>query len=225
MILFCIVFALAWPTSAYRGVTGTTGVNMGNQRHPISALIVFSIIAIAYRVHHPQGRRLPSVQRHASTTAWTPSTYWTTRTSPCKTLGPMVREIRPRCEWQGFDGQGWQTVPPSNNKIVKSRLTTWTRPRNRRVVLGTLTAMGLAVGDPYPVFQKDDAGKLKLDKDGHGIATVHVGATSRKTPSPASWATPRIQTSTSMQRANPSSPARDQLLFHPGVLAILILSF
>ena len=38
------------------------------------------------------------------------------------------------------------------------------------VVLGTLTAMGLAEGDPYPVFQKDDAGKLKLDKDGHAIA-------------------------------------------------------
>ena len=38
------------------------------------------------------------------------------------------------------------------------------------MVLGTLTAMGLAVGDPYPVFQKDDAGKLKLDKDGHAIA-------------------------------------------------------
>jgi amino acid transporter len=37
-------------------------------------------------------------------------------------------------------------------------------------VLGALTAMGLGEGDPYPVFQKDDASKLKLDKDGHAIA-------------------------------------------------------
>jgi amino acid transporter len=30
--------------------------------------------------------------------------------------------------------------------------------------------MGLAEGDPYPVWQKDDAGKLKLDKNGNAMA-------------------------------------------------------
>jgi len=30
--------------------------------------------------------------------------------------------------------------------------------------------MGLGEGDPYPAWQKDDAGKLKLDKDSHAIA-------------------------------------------------------
>ncbi len=34
--------------------------------------------------------------------------------------------------------------------------------------------MGLAVGDPYPVFQKDDAGKLKLDKDGHAVSDPFI---------------------------------------------------
>jgi len=43
---------------AYRGVTGTTGVNMAINVIQISALIVFSIIAIAYRVHHRKARRL-----------------------------------------------------------------------------------------------------------------------------------------------------------------------
>jgi amino acid transporter len=37
-------------------------------------------------------------------------------------------------------------------------------------ILGALTAMSLGEGDPYPVWQKDDAGKLKLDKEGHAIA-------------------------------------------------------
>ncbi len=55
MFLFCIIFALGVGYIAYRGVTGTTAVNMGINIIQITALVVFSIIAIAYRVQHPQG--------------------------------------------------------------------------------------------------------------------------------------------------------------------------
>src|SRR5262252_7546616 len=47
MYLFCIGFALGVAYIAYRGVTGTTGVNMAINVIQISALIVFTIIAIA----------------------------------------------------------------------------------------------------------------------------------------------------------------------------------
>jgi len=55
MFLFCVVFALGVAYIAYRGVTGTTAVNVVINIVQISALLVFSVIAIGYRVQHPQG--------------------------------------------------------------------------------------------------------------------------------------------------------------------------
>ncbi|MGD0675546.1 MAG: APC family permease [Polyangiaceae bacterium] len=55
MFIFCWVFALGVAYIAFQGVTGTTSVNMAINIIQITALIVFSIIAIAYRVQHPEG--------------------------------------------------------------------------------------------------------------------------------------------------------------------------
>jgi APA family basic amino acid/polyamine antiporter len=55
MILFCVVFALGVGYIAFRGVTGATSVNIAINVIQISALLVFSVIAIAYRVQHPDG--------------------------------------------------------------------------------------------------------------------------------------------------------------------------
>ncbi|HLK91624.1 MAG TPA: APC family permease [Polyangia bacterium] len=55
MILFCIAFALGVAYIAFRGVTGTTGVNMLINIIQITALLVFSVMAISYRVKHPEG--------------------------------------------------------------------------------------------------------------------------------------------------------------------------
>src|SRR5579862_522311 len=55
MFLFCVLFSFGVAYIAYRGVTGATGVNMAVNIVQITALVVFSIIAIAYRTQHPQG--------------------------------------------------------------------------------------------------------------------------------------------------------------------------
>src|SRR6202142_4063270 len=55
MFLFCAVFALGVAYIAYRGVTGTTAVNVAINIIQISALLIFTVIAIGYRVQHPQG--------------------------------------------------------------------------------------------------------------------------------------------------------------------------
>jgi amino acid transporter len=57
MILFCVAFALGVAYIAFRGVTGTTGVNFAINVIQIGALLVFSVIAISYRVQHPEGAR------------------------------------------------------------------------------------------------------------------------------------------------------------------------
>ncbi len=55
MILFCVAFALGVAFIAFRGVTGTTGVNFAINVIQIAALLVFAVMAISYRAKHPEG--------------------------------------------------------------------------------------------------------------------------------------------------------------------------
>ncbi len=55
MILFCIVFAFGVAFIAFRGVTGTTAVNIAINVIQISALMIFAVIAIGYRMSHTEG--------------------------------------------------------------------------------------------------------------------------------------------------------------------------
>jgi amino acid transporter len=57
MILFCPIFAFGVAYIAYRGVTGTTAVNAAINVIQITALVVFSFMAIGYRMNHPDGAK------------------------------------------------------------------------------------------------------------------------------------------------------------------------
>ena len=57
MILFCIAFSFGVAYIAFRGVTGSTTVNAAINVVQISALLVFSFMAIGYRMNHPEGSR------------------------------------------------------------------------------------------------------------------------------------------------------------------------
>jgi len=55
MALVAIVFSFAVAYIAHRGVVGSTGVNIAINIIQITALIVFSVLAIGYRSSHPPG--------------------------------------------------------------------------------------------------------------------------------------------------------------------------
>ena len=55
MWMFCIIFSVGVAYIAFRGVGGTTGVNAAINVIQISALIVFSVMAIGHRMSHPEG--------------------------------------------------------------------------------------------------------------------------------------------------------------------------
>jgi amino acid transporter len=55
MIAIAIVFSFAVAYIAHRGVNGSTAVNIAINIIQISALIVFSVMAIGYRTSHPPG--------------------------------------------------------------------------------------------------------------------------------------------------------------------------
>jgi basic amino acid/polyamine antiporter, APA family len=55
MALVAIVFSYAVAYIAYRGVNGSTAVNIAINIIQISALLVFSVLAFGYRMNHPAG--------------------------------------------------------------------------------------------------------------------------------------------------------------------------
>ena len=57
MIGFCVIFSFGVAYIAYRGVVGATGVNIAINVIQISALLIFAVLAIGYRVNHPDGSR------------------------------------------------------------------------------------------------------------------------------------------------------------------------
>ena len=131
MWLFCIVFALRVGYIAYRGVNGTTAVNMAINIIQISALMVFAVMAIAYRSNHPQG----SVGWHLSN--GTPVNYnvdqvnvtGRQKSNPCRTPGPIISEFAQDANDKDLLARTANPFPPSNNRTGKSRQTTWTKPR------------------------------------------------------------------------------------------------
>src|SRR5437867_2527305 len=57
MIGFCVLFSFGVAYIAFRGVTGSTAINAAINVIQISALLVFSVMAVGYRMNHPEGAR------------------------------------------------------------------------------------------------------------------------------------------------------------------------
>jgi basic amino acid/polyamine antiporter, APA family len=55
MIVVAVIFSFGVSYIAHRGVSGSTGVSLAVNIIQITALVVFSIMAIGYRINHPPG--------------------------------------------------------------------------------------------------------------------------------------------------------------------------
>ena len=157
MWLFCVVFALGVGYIAYRGVNGTTAVNMAINIIQISALVVFAVMAIAYRSKHPDG----SVGLHLSN--GTPVDYNVAQVNVTDDKGKPVQDT-----WADntpkVDDKTKQPIWKQQDKQVAA--DDLDKTKNTNVVeLASLTALKLGVGDPYPAWKADDKGNA-IVKDG-----------------------------------------------------------
>jgi APA family basic amino acid/polyamine antiporter len=152
MYLFCAVFAFGVAYIAFRGVTGTTGVNMAINVIQITALVVFSIIAIAYRVSHPQD----SVGYHLSNGI--AINYQVEQTPVLDDKGKPTPDT-------------WADSSPKLDDKGQPVFKTQDRAVTKEDVANTAIPLpaGISEGDPYPVLKKEADGKLVL-KDGKAVS-------------------------------------------------------
>jgi amino acid transporter len=158
MWMFCVAFSLLVGYIAYRGVNGTTAVNMAINVIQISALIVFAIMAIAYRTSHPDG----SQGWHLSN--GTPVNYNVAQVNVTDTNNKPVQATWAdgslKYDNNNTNTPTWQT---QDRQVVADDLD---KTKNTNAVeLASLTALGLGVGDPYPAWASDAKGN-PIIKDG-----------------------------------------------------------
>ena len=166
MWLFCVGFALVVGYIAYRGVNGTTAVNMAINIIQISALVVFSIMAIAYRTSHKDG----SVGWHLSN--GTPIQYNVAQVNVVDDKGKPVQDTWADNTPKVDDKTKLPIYKQQDRQVTKDDLD---KAKNTNAVdLAGLTAMGLGEGDPYPVWKADDKGNTILDKDGKPTADPFI---------------------------------------------------
>ena len=172
MCIFCVVFSFFVAWIASRGVTGSTGVNVAVNIIQITALIVFSVIAIGYRVSHKQD----SVGWHLSN--GTAVQYQVAQTNTLDDKNQPVPDAwadnSPKFQVDDKgkvvndkDGKPVPAIKQQDRQVVADDLD---KTKNTDAPsLASLTALGVGVGDPYPLFQVDDKGKEVVDKDGKAI--------------------------------------------------------
>jgi amino acid transporter len=156
MGLFCIVFAFGVGYIAYRGVNGTTAVNMAINVIQISALVVFAIMAIAYRSKHPDG----SVGLHLSNNI--PIDYNVAQVPQLDASNKPVPST-----WADgsakLDAKNQPVFNTQDRQVVADDLD---KAKNTNALeLASLTSLKLGVGDPYPQWKADDKGNAVI-KDG-----------------------------------------------------------
>ncbi|HLX69062.1 MAG TPA: APC family permease [Verrucomicrobiae bacterium] len=154
MWLFCIGFSLVVGYIAYRGVNGTTAVNMGINVIQITALIVFSVMAIAYRNSHGDGKQ----GWHLSNGI--PVNYNVAQITQLDASNKPVQATWANGDLKVDDKKQpvWNTV---DRQVTADDLD---KAKNTNAVeLAGLTALNLSVGDPYPAWKADDKGNTILE--------------------------------------------------------------
>jgi len=157
MWLFCVVFSIGVGYIAYRGVNGTTAVNMAINVVQITALVVFAVMAIAYRGKHPDG----SVGLHLSN--GTPVDYNVAQVNVTDDKGKPVQDV-----WADntpkVDDKTKQPIWKQQDRQVAAEDLDKTKNTNA-LEFASLTALKLGVGDPYPAWKANDKGE-PIVKDG-----------------------------------------------------------
>ena len=174
MIGFAVFFSFGVAYIAYNGINGSTGVNIAINVIQIGALIVFSVIALGYRLSHNKDGD--------------PGLYFASsgKAVPYQVFQDNVQDTgedgKPKVDKDGkpvFVQDQWsddaktpkvddksQPIWKQADKIITEddlKSKDLPLPASYKSEFGTFS---LAVGDPFPDYEKDKEGKAVLGKDG-----------------------------------------------------------
>ena len=174
MIGFCVVFSFGVAYIAYNGINGSTGVNIAINVIQISALIVFSVIALGYRMSHNKdgdpGLYFASSGKAVPYQVFQDNVQDTGEDGKPK-VGKDGKPVYVQDTWADdaktpkVDDKGLP-VPKQADKIITDddlKSKDLPLPASYESKFGTFS---LAAGDPFPDYEKDKDGKPVLGKDG-----------------------------------------------------------
>ncbi len=167
MMGFCVLFAFGVSYIAYRGVAGTTGVNIAINVIQISALLVFAVIAVGYRASHGEGSVGYTLDPDGSAINYTLATFTTAqfddKNNPL-TYSPSDSKwvLNPKNLTWDPQQSGWVdakglSYDPDQKKWIDDKKVVVEKPGLRVIEKPELTAV-------------DNPTKLPVDSDGKAIA-------------------------------------------------------
>ncbi len=166
MIIVCIVFSLLVTYIAYRGVNGSTGVNIAMNIIQIVALLVFSFMAVGYRMSHKEGAQAIHLSNGTAINYQVAQTNVTTTDDKGVVTPTPDAWADGSAKYQSSANVTADLLDPAKNKDADQ--------------LGAIKDMKLAVGDVLPDFQKDKDGKYVKDKDGKLQPVLAIKQTDRQ---------------------------------------------
>jgi amino acid transporter len=185
MYLFCIVFAFGVSYIAFRGVGGATGVNAAINVVQITALLIFSVMAITHRIHVKEGDVAWTLDSTGTPTQYTQDTMPdTSKTIPDpKDASKQIQDPNatvPKVDSSGApiwvqwaaDAKGQPIKDASGNPVVV--------PTDKDGKLAALPA-GAAKAIPAP-FTISYVGGILTDDKGVTTAQYHISAGSVVAP-------------------------------------------
>ncbi len=164
MIGFCVIFAFGVAYIAYRGVVGSTGVNIAINIIQISALMIFTVIAIGYRLSHGDGSQGWTLDPDGNPINVVLATFKTAQFDANNNPVQTDKDGNPVKDKDG-------NILDKDNKPVASPQTLAVDKDGKPLEVkdGNLTkaAMAMAVADPGGAPQKDADGNWIVSmKDG-----------------------------------------------------------
>jgi len=197
MILFCVVFAFGVSYIAFRGVAGATGVNAAINAIQITALIIFSCMAITHRFHVKEGDPAWTMDSTGTPTQLTQDTMPDTTktiqdpkfpTDPTKTIQDPNATV-PKVDSSGApvwamvvaNAQG-QPIDAAGKLITNADGTPIVIPTDKDGKLPATLPPGVAKVIPQPFYISYKGGILLDDKGVVTAANYHESAKSVVAP-------------------------------------------
>jgi len=201
MMGFCVIFAFGVAYIAYRGVAGSTGVNIAINIIQISALLVFSVIAIGYRLSHGEGSVGFTLNPDGKAVNYTLATFTTAQfddKNNALTYSPAdsVWVVNPKNLTWDPDQSKWVdahglSYDPDQKKWVDDKKKVVEKPDLKAVDKPDITPVDSPTklpvdSDGKPIALEDGNLPAKAfpvgDKKGPGIAVLDAGGDPEKAP-------------------------------------------